>query len=1210
MSDAPAPDRDDALLEHLVRRGWATEEQASEARRLKIASDELGQAATLDDLLVRKGVAADRVAVVRREIAARDGQVLRIGKYEILQRLGEGGSGIVYRAHQTTLGREVALKVLSQRREGEEEYLARFNREAQVAVTLNHVNIVRGLDFGYADGYYYFAMELVEGESLLAQLRRSGRLQERKALDVGLQIVRALEHAAKFRIVHRDIKPENILMTRSGTAKLCDLGLARPILEGGAADSEGRPVGTALYVSPEQIKRSKDLDFRADVYALGATLYHALTGVPPYTGQSVPEILRAHLSGPVPNPRDRVLDLSTGAAAVVMKMLAKEPADRYPSLEALDEDLDAVVAGRPPVNTITLGRKPLALGEGAPRATAGERKKGPGAGLIVGVGSALALLGGGAWFAFGRGREVPPPPPPPPVRPETGGSRDALDAAKIRETRENEAATALSAADAIAKEKGADAADAGAAYLAVAADHADTSAGRVAKGRADDFAKRRADRIRADLVKRADTADAALKDGRLGEALAAWEGLSAESASAGGSEAAEGARVRVEAAGTAFSAQAKGLVDRVLAGETAEETTARAALSVAEACGLPAVVGEARRLREALDAAVRDRGDRLRAAEEAWPRVCSEALAAGIREARAGAAVVDANEAVLAPLPGRAASLRRALGGLASFLDAARKEFDRAGQAGESVRLRVAGRPGGAVGGRAGRVRGDVFEIQRGPVVDAVPVREVAPEDVAALAWKTLGAGTPADHAGAAAFHLARGAFALADAELKVLDVLGDAAEAARARELSGAVRAAARGRAVAALREAEVFRIQKRLPEERAALERAVAEDSGWAEPQWRLGALLLEGGKEAADGQRWLESAAALEPTAPEAWYWIGEARRRAGRTDDAIAAFDKYLAGAPEDDPRRDSARKSLAEIRGVAAATAMKENRDEAARAFRKEDFKTAEDLWRRVLAAKPDDTEAMYFHAKSLVGLDRKLDAYAALRRYLAAERRASARTDDAKRIVKDMENRLGESEPARRKAAEGTALLDAGKWEEAIAVLDEAINLAPLRAETWAERARALQFLWSSEGGRKERLQEALRNLETALLLNERHGRSWSLMTVTKVNLEDWEGAAQAGVKSAQFDPTWLPGVEARARACGRTGRFAEAEMAATDGIAREPSAILHIARADARIGLGKLKEARVDLDAAEDKFKLTNFEKTYLAQVLDRYVRAQKAGQ
>jgi serine/threonine-protein kinase len=1210
MPAAPEPDRDEALLEDLVKRGWATEEQASEARRLKKASEELGQPATLDEILVRKGVASDRVASARREVAARDGQVLRIGKYEILQRLGEGGSGIVYRAHQTTLGREVALKVLSQRREGEEEYLARFNREAQVAVTLNHVNIVRGLDFGYADGYHYFAMELVEGESLLAQLRRSGRLPERKALDVGLQIVRALEHAAKFRIVHRDIKPENILITRSGTAKLCDLGLARPILEGGAADSEGRPVGTALYVSPEQVRRSKDLDFRADVYALGATLYHALTGVPPYTGQSVPEILRAHLHSPVPNPRDRVLDLGTGTAAVVMKMLAKDPADRYPSLEALDEDLDAVVAGRPPVNTITLGRKPLALGEGAAPRAAGERKSGPGAGLVVGVVSAVALLGTGAWFAFGRGRAAPPPPPPPPpVNPGGGGGKPDLDASRIREAQENDAAQALAAVDAIAKEKGPDAPEVGDALLAVAANHPSTSAGRVAKSRAEDFAKRRAERIRGDLATRTAAFDAALGEGRLGEALAAWEGLTAEAAAAGGTASAAEAKTRVDAAAAALVERAKGLVARATDGDSAQEGPARDAIAAAEGAGLAPVAEEARRLRESLDAALRDRRDRLRAAEEAWPRTCAEALAAGVRDVRAGVAVVEAAEPVLAPLPGRAAALRRALGGIASFLEAARKEFDRAGSAGESVRLRVAGRPGGAVGGRAGRVRGDAFEIQRGPVVDSVPVSEVAPEDIAALAWKTLGAGTPADHAGAAAFHLARGSFALADAELKVLDVLGDAAEAAGARAISDAVRAAARSRADADLREAEVFRIQKRLPEQRAALEKAAAEDPGYAEPRWRLGALLLEGGKEAAEAGRWLESSAALEPAAPEAWYWIGESRRRAGRIEDAILAFDRYMASAPQDDPRRDAARKSLEEIRGAAAEAALKANREEAARALRKEDFRTAEDLWRKVLAARPDETEAMYFLAKSLAGLDRKFEAYAAFRRFLAAERRGGARVDDAKRIVKEMENRLADSEPARRRASEGTAHLDAGRLPEAIAAFDEAVALAPLRVDTWTERARALQFLWIAEG-RKERLLEALRDLETALLVNERHGRAWSLLAVTKVFLEDWEGAVAAGARSAQYDPSWRPGIEARAQACGRTGRFAEAEQAATDGIGKEPSAMLYIARADARVGLGRLKEARADLDAAEEKFKLTPTEKQYHAQVTDRFVKAQKAGQ
>jgi serine/threonine-protein kinase len=1212
MPPAPEPDRDQALLEELVRRGWATEEQASEARRLKAAADELGQPATLDDLLARKGVAADRVGTVRRDLASRFGQTIRIGKYEILQRIGEGGSGIVYRAYQTNLGREVALKVLSQRREGEEEYLERFNREAQVAVTLNHVHIVRGLDFGYADGYHYFAMELVEGESLLSVIRREQRLPEKKALDLALQMVRALEHASKYRIVHRDIKPENILITRSGTAKLCDLGLARPILQGGAADSQGKPIGTALYVAPEQIRRSADLDFRADIYALGATLYHALTGVPPFTGQNVQEILRAHLNAPPPNPRDRVMDISSGTAAVVTKMLAKDPADRYPSLESLDEDLDSVLAGRPPVNTITIGKKPAPFGEGPARASADRRRR-AGAGVLVGAGAAVLLLAGGAWFAFGRSKPaVLPPPPPPPPEKGPGGGGGAPDVARMREARENEASAALATAEAIAREKGAGPAEAEveAALVALVASHPDTSAGRVAKTRLEDLRKAREARVRRDLEERGRAFDGALAAGRLGEARAAWEGLSPATAAAGGTARAAEARAKADAAARALLDRALEAAGKARTGDAAAADAARKALRDAEECGLPEIAEAATKERVALEAALAERDARLRAAHEAWPRTCAEVLAvastAGPREA---AALVDERAGLLAPLEGRADRLRGALADLASFEDAARGAFEKAAAAGETVRLRVAGRPGGSVAGRAAGVKGEAFEIQRGPVVDAIPIRDVAAEDVAGLAWRVLGTGTVRDHAGAAVFYLARGAHARAEVEARALEVLGAPEEAARARELSTSVRSVARARADAALREAGVLRLQDRLPEARAALERAAAEDLGYAAPLWRLGAFLVETGKEVAEALVPLEAAAALGPEEPEAWYWIGEARRRAGRLEESMAALDRYLAAAPVDDPRREAARKSLEELRSASAAAAAKETRDEAARAFRKEDFKAAEDLWRRVVAARPDDTEALYFHGKCLLALDRRVDGYAALRRFLAAERRGGSRVDDAKRIVRDLEQRLGDSEAAKRKALEGVRALDDGQWQEALAAFDAAVDLAPLRADTWAERGRALQFAWAAEG-RKEHLHQALRDLETALLVNERHGRAWSVLAITRANLEDWEGAVQASLKSSQYDPGWPPMYEYRARACARTGRFAEADQAASEGIAKFPSAILHIARAHARVGLRRLGEARADLDLAASKFTLTPFEKNYRVEVLDLLLKAEKAAE
>jgi len=1197
MTAGPEPDRDQSLLDEMVRRGWATEEQAGEARRLKAASDELGQPATLDDLLARKGVAADRISQVRRDLASRLGQTLRIGKYEILQRIGEGGSGIVYRAYQTNLGREVALKVLSQRREGEEEYLERFNREAQVAVTLNNVNIVRGLDFGYADGYHYFAMELVEGESLLSVIRREGRLPERKALDLALQMVRALEHAAKYHIVHRDIKPENILITRSGTAKLCDLGLARPILQGGAADSQGKPIGTALYVAPEQIRRAANLDFRADIYALGATIYHALTGAPPFTGATVQEILRAHLHATPPNPRDRVLETSTGASAVVVKMLAKDPAERYPSLESLDEDLDSVLAGRPPVNTITIGRKALAMGEGGAR-PAGERKRGPGAGVVAGACAGAALLAAGAWFAFGRSREAPAPAPTTAPPASAAGGGGATDSARLRELRENEAAKAL--AEAQGEEP----------LRALAESHPDTSAGRIAKQRLDDLRKAAEARVRKDLEDRGRTFENALAEGRLGDARAAWAGLSAEASAAGGREPAAAAQSKVDGAALAVLARAREAAAKALSGDPAAAAAAAEAIAAAESCGIRETAEEAGRVRKGLDAALADRRERLRAAADAWPRTCSDALhAASEKGPREALALLESRAELLAPLPGKAEDLRRTLEDLASFEDAARKSFARAAASSETVRLRVPGRAGGSVAGRATGVRGDSFELQRGPVAESVPIREISAEDLAGLAWRGLGAGSARDHAGAAAFFLSRGSFGLAETEVKALEILGAAEELARARDILSSMRASARVRADAALKEAEVLRLQKRLPEMRAALERAAAEDSGYAAPLWRLGAFLAENGRDAAEALGPLEAAAALDPAEPQAWYWIGEVRRRAGRLEESMTALDRYLGGADVADPFREAARKSLEELRAAAASAAAKETREEAARAFRKEDFKAAEELWRKVLAARPDDAEARYFHGKSLLALDRKIEGYSVLRRFLAQERRGGARVDDAKRVVRDMEQRLSESPAAVRKAQEGMRLLDDGKWREALGALDASIELAPLRADTWSERGRTLHFGWAEEG-RKEHLVQAVTDLETAILLNERHGRAWSLLADTKAKLQDWEGAVQASLKSSQYDPSYPPMYQVRAQACARTGRFAEGEQAATEGIEKFRSAVLLVARAHARAGLGKLKEARADLDAAASEFTLTPYEKNYRAEVLDLLFKAEKAAE
>ncbi len=1018
-------------------------------------------------------------------------------------------------------------------------------------------------------------------------------------------MVRALEHAATFRIVHRDIKPENILITKSGTAKLCDLGLARPVIEGGTADAGGRPMGTALYVAPEQIRHEANLDFRADIYSLGATLYHALTGFPPYSGSTVGDIVKAHISAPVPNPRERVLDVSTGAAAVVMKMLAKSPDDRYLTLVSLDQDLESVLDGRPPVNTITIGRKAVGLAEGA-GTRAAERRSGSKAVVPVVVAASLAALAGGAWYVFGRpAPEVPPPDVVAPLDPTPRNGSD-LDASRMRQAKEDEAAAAVREAEAFAAEKGPESPEAEARYRDLAAAHPGTSGGRVSQARADSIGKARRERVGAALKQRADAFEKAFAEGRLGDATAAWSGMPKEVEDGGGGDAAAAARTRVEEAARRLLEGGRGLAAKAAAGDEASVAAARSAFDAAAACGIGSVAAEAAKARESLAAAAEARAARLRAAEEAWPRLCAETLAASAVGMKEAYAILDANADLLSPVGPRVAVLRGFLDEAASFTVSVRNGFAKAASAGESLKLRVPGRPGGSIAGKAAALRPDGFEIQRGPAVEVVAMREVHAEDLAGLAWRSVGAGAAADHRGAAAFFIARGEFLLADGEAKALEVLGSRDDAAAVRGLVAAARGAALARSEAALREADLFRLQKKVPEARAAHERAVALCSDNPLALWKLGAFLLETGGGAADAQRALEAAAALSPAEPEAWYWIGEARRRGGKVEEALSALDRFLGAVPGDHPLREPARRSLEDLRSASAASEAKQARDEAARAYRKEDFAAAEGLWRKVLRFVPEDTEAMYFLGKSLLGLDRRVEGYSSLRRFLNAEKRSGARVDDARRTVKDLEQRLGDSPAAFRKASEGAALIDTGKWSDAIEALGAAIHLAPLRSDTYVERARALQFGYAAES-RRDFLNQAVQDLETAILINERNGRAWSMLAVTRYNLEEYEKAVDASTRGVALEPGWTAVYEYRARACNKVGRYAQGEQAAAEGIAKEPRGVLHIARAEALCGLGRLEEAKEALDTAAEKYNLTPAEKNYRAEVFGKIAAAEK---
>ena len=239
------------FLEAALRRGWLTEEQTAKALRTRKALQDVGEECSLQETLVRMGYLTAEQAMEIQGERVRD----RLGYFRLERTIGSGTSGVVYRAIQEPLDRVVAVKVLAPHLARSEERRERFHREAHIAVTLNHKNIVRGLDYGEIEGCTYYAMEYVEGRPLSEILDLEGSLPERRAFDIARQMTRALGHAAEYDLVHRDVKPGNILVTEDGTAKLCDLGLAKPSpMERPEGSRSETLAGTPHYLAPELIR--------------------------------------------------------------------------------------------------------------------------------------------------------------------------------------------------------------------------------------------------------------------------------------------------------------------------------------------------------------------------------------------------------------------------------------------------------------------------------------------------------------------------------------------------------------------------------------------------------------------------------------------------------------------------------------------------------------------------------------------------------------------------------------------------------------------------------------------------------------------------------------------------------------------------------------------------------------------------------------------
>jgi WD40 repeat protein/tRNA A-37 threonylcarbamoyl transferase component Bud32 len=380
-----------------------------------------------------------------------DGHELLLGSYVLLDKLGEGGMGAVFKARNWKLGRVVAIKVIRKERLANETIIRRFHREIRAAAQLAHPNVVRAYDADEVRGTHFFAMECVEGEDLARIVKRHGPLPAAQACEYVRQAALGLQHAHERGLVHRDVKPHNLLLTKGGVVKVLDLGLAR-LGEGPDGDAAtsmtetGCVMGTADYMAPEQARDSHTADIRSDLYSLGCTLYYLLAGRVPFPGGTVTEkMLRHNMDEPTPLEQLQP-DVPAAVAAVVRKLMAKRPEDRYQTPAELAEalaPLAAAAAGTPPaaaseVTADTAGgwSDVAAAGEAGPDAAYARRRAAArrrwlllnlvGAAVFVGL---VGLVLGLVWVL-----RAPPPAPRPAPGPavERGGSPlDKLDPASI-----------------------------------------------------------------------------------------------------------------------------------------------------------------------------------------------------------------------------------------------------------------------------------------------------------------------------------------------------------------------------------------------------------------------------------------------------------------------------------------------------------------------------------------------------------------------------------------------------------------------------------------------------------------------------------------------------------------------------------------------------------------------------------------------------------
>ncbi len=340
----------DTLVGRLVvEQGLATSDEVKHCLELRRQSDEDESNRSLMALLVERDYVTKRQLTRLREILEAERQGQKIPGYKILGELGAGAMAKVYKAKQLSLNREVAIKILPKKYSQNAQFIERFYAEGRAAAQLNHPNIVQAFDVGNTGDTYFFVMEYVAGRTVHDDIQEHKRYPEKEAVNIIIQVAEALEHAHAKGLIHRDVKPKNVMITREGVVKLADMGLARAVTDLEAAEAEkGKAFGTPYYISPEQIRGEMNIGPPADIYSLGATLYHMVTGSVPYEGKNPSAVMHKHLKGELVPPDHVNPKLSPGISEVIEMMMARSSRKRYQTATDLLVDLRALKKGEQP----------------------------------------------------------------------------------------------------------------------------------------------------------------------------------------------------------------------------------------------------------------------------------------------------------------------------------------------------------------------------------------------------------------------------------------------------------------------------------------------------------------------------------------------------------------------------------------------------------------------------------------------------------------------------------------------------------------------------------------------------------------------------------------------------------------------------------------------------------------------------------------------